>query len=97
MAELTLNLALGAADGWVEVTSPLGIAAGEQWSLEVEGDPVEAVVTDTNAAPAAATRGQQLFPATSTRAGDVRVNTRVAGQYWWMRSAGASTVIAAEV
>ncbi len=97
MAELTKNHPLAAADGWVEVTGPLGIGEGERWVLEVAGDAVEAVVTDSNDAPAAATQGQLLFPGTHARAADLRVNTRGTGEYWWVRSAGDSTVIAAAV
>ena len=95
MAELTQSHVLASADGWVEVTSVFGIAEGEQWVIEVDGALVEAIVTDTNDAPETTSRGQKLFGSTLEREGDVRINTRENGQYWWLRSVGDSTIIAA--
>ena len=96
MAILTKTLPVAAA--WVEVTAALAMADGSKYVVEVQQDDeqgrghVIAVDTDTNAAPAADTRGHTYYPRYRGHGPDVRVFTKTAGRYWWMRSATGDTL-----
>ena len=96
MAEIHKNVPL-AAGVWTDLTAAFAIAVDTKWGFEAVGAAVELVETDSSDAPAEATRGQRIFPGTSTRQGDQLEWTRASGRTLWARAGGPAVVVAAPV
>ena len=96
MAEVHRNVPL-AAGVWTDLVAALSIEANARWGFEVQDAAVELVETDSAVAPAATTRGQTIFPGTSSRPGDAIEWARPSGHVLWARAGGPAVIVAAPV
>ena len=82
---------------WVEVVSELTLEAGTAHTLEAQDGPVEYLVTEAAASPAADARARVIWPGSDYREADRPSYTPAAGEYLHARAArGESATLAVD-
>ena len=94
----TRGTAIG--EDWTEVTAPLALVDGTSYAVEMHG-PSSSVVfahdTEAAGAPAADADGHTWFTRDARPEGELRVFTKRAGWFWWLRTLrGACRVVVSE-